>query len=72
VTRQPKTALELEKIVADFLGFDQNVIMVERIDDKGGFRAIVTGPTAWLTKASAQLEVDKTCAKLKSTYMLRP
>ena len=45
--------------------------MVERIDDKGDFRAIVTGPTAWLTKASAQWEVNKVCANLKSTYLLR-
>lgn len=31
-----------EKIVADSLGFDQKVIMVERVDDKGDFRAIVS------------------------------
>jgi hypothetical protein len=36
------------------------------IDDKGGFRAIVTGH-----HDLAQLEVDKACAELKSTYLLR-
>ena len=45
--------------------------MVERVDDKGSFRAVVTGPTAWLTKAAAQAEVDKACAQLKTIYLLR-
>jgi hypothetical protein len=68
---QQRTLLELEKIVADFLGFDQKVIMVEQTGSNGDFRAIITGRTAWLSKATAQAEADKACATLRATYRLK-
>lgn len=66
-----KTLLELERIVADEVGFDQKAIMVLKAGKEGNFIAIVDGPTAWLTKAAAQLEVDKACAKLRLIYRVK-
>ncbi len=66
-----KTAFELEQIVADFVGFDRKVIVVSKAGNDGDFNATVTSPTAWLTRAAAQLEVDKACAKLRVTYRLK-
>ena len=66
-----KTLLELERIVADEVGFDQKAIMVLKGSGEGNFIAIVTGPTSWLTKAAAQLEVNKVCAKLRLIYRVK-
>jgi hypothetical protein len=71
VIREPKSALELEKLLANFLGFDQDVIVIEKHGSDGNFRAIVTGRTAWLSEAAAQTEADKAGAKLNLTYRLR-
>ena len=70
MARELKTLFELEKIVSDFVGFDQKAIVVSRVGQQGDFIAIVTGPTAWLTKAAAQAEVDKACVKLRALYRL--
>jgi hypothetical protein len=70
LTRQAKTAFELEKIVAELAGFDQQIIIVSKVGHDGDFTATVTSRTAWLTKATAQSEVDKVCAKLKATHRL--
>jgi hypothetical protein len=72
MTREGKTLIELEKIVADFVGFDQKVIIVSRVGEQGDFAATVTDATAWLTKSTAQLEVDKACVKLRAIYRLEP
>jgi len=62
--------LELENLVAELAGFDTSVVTLERAGRQGDFRATVTRPTAWLTKADAQREVDKACAKLREKYVL--
>ncbi len=70
MAKESKTPYQLTQIVAETVGFDPKVILVEKSGHQGDFTARVTAPTAWLTKAKAQEELDNACFMLRQQYRL--
>lgn len=64
MARQPKPGRELERIIADYAGFDDKKITVVKVGRDGDFDARVTGSMGWVTKARAQSDVN--AARLKT------
>jgi hypothetical protein len=65
-----KSAFQLEALIADLAGFDENNVQVTKIGNTGDFRAGFVGTPAAVNVSRAKADVDSACNKLKTKYRL--